>query len=178
VGLLQTAYSMGNSAFKRCIVFHSLSKRSNVPGLRSGFVAGDADILHQYFQYRTYQGCAMPLPTQHASIKAWQDERHVVENRRLYREKFTAFIAILADVCKIQKPPAGFYVWLKTPVDDAGFAQQLFARENVTVLPGSFLSREFGGLNPGVNHVRIALVAPLDDCIEAAHRIKNFLNTL
>jgi N-succinyldiaminopimelate aminotransferase len=178
VGLLQTAYSMGNTAFKRCVVFHSLSKRSNAPGLRSGFVAGDADILQQYFQYRTYQGCAMPLPTQHASIKAWQDEQHVVENRRLYRKKFSAFIAILADTCKIQKPPAGFYVWLTTPIADTDFAQQLFAQENITVLPGSFLSREFDGINPGVNHVRIALVAPLDDCIEAAHRIKNFLNTL
>ena len=178
VGLLQTAYNMGNTTFKRCIVFHSLSKRSNAPGLRSGFVAGDADILNQYFQYRTYQGCAMPLPTQHASIAAWQDEQHVVENRRLYREKFAAFIAILADVCTLQKPPAGFYVWLTTSIADTDFAQQLFAKENVTVLPGSFLSREFAGLNPGVNHVRIALVAPLDDCMAAAHRIKNFLNTL
>ena len=192
VGLLQTAYSMGNSAFKRCVVFHSLSKRSNAPGLRSGFVAGDADILQQYFQYRTYQGCAMPLPTQHASITAWQDELHVVENRRLYREKFAAFIAILADVCKIQKPPASFYVWLKIPqpsaspfdkgglrgISDTDFAQKLFAQENITVLPGSFLSRESDGINPGVNHVRIALVAPLEDCIEAAYRIKHFLNTL
>jgi N-succinyldiaminopimelate aminotransferase len=174
------------------VVVHSLSKRSNAPGLRSGFVAGDADILHHYFQYRTYQGCAMPLPTQHASIKAWQDEQHVVENRRLYRKKFAAFLAILADVCTIQKPPAGFYVWLKIlqpsassfdkrglqEISDTGFAQQLFAQENVIVLPGSFLSREFNGVNPGVNHARIALVPPLDDCIAAAHRIKNFLNTL
>ncbi|MGZ8136528.1 MAG: succinyldiaminopimelate transaminase, partial [Methylococcaceae bacterium] len=105
VGLLQTAYRMGNTAFKRCVIFHSLSKRSNAPGLRSGFVAGDADILQQYFQYRTYQGCAMPLPTQHASIRAWQDEHHVIENRRLYREKFEAFIAILSEVCTVNKPP-------------------------------------------------------------------------
>jgi N-succinyldiaminopimelate aminotransferase len=178
VGLLQTAYNIGNSAFKRCVVFHSLSKRSNAPGLRSGFVAGDADILQHYFQYRTYQGCAMPLPTQHASIRAWQDEQHVVENRRLYREKFAAFIAVLAGVCKIEKPPASFYIWLKTPITDTEFTQRLFAQENVTVLPGSFLSREFDGTNPGANHVRIALVAPLDDCIDAAHRIKHFLNTL
>lgn len=177
-GLLQTAYSMGNKAFKRCIVFHSLSKRSNAPGLRSGFVAGDADILQPYLQYRTYHGAAMPLPIQHASIKAWQDEQHVIENRRLYREKFSAFISILADVCSIQKPPAGFYVWLKTPIADTEFAQGLFAEENITVLPGSFLSREFAGINPGLNHVRIALVAPLDDCMEAARRIKNFLTTL
>jgi len=178
VGLLQTAHQMGNSAFKRCVVFHSLSKRSNAPGLRSGFVAGDADILQPYFQYRTYHGCAMPLPTQHASIKAWQDEHHVVENRHLYREKFEAFIAILSEACAIKQPPASFYVWLKTPIDDQEFAQKLFAHENLTVLPGSFLSREFNGINPGRGYVRIALVAPLDECIKSAHRIKNFLNTL
>ena len=177
-GLLETAYNLGNVAFKRCVVFHSLSKRSNAPGLRSGFVAGDADILEQYFQYRTYQGCAMPLPTQYASIKAWQDEVHVFENRRLYREKFAAFIEILSEVCEINKPSAGFYVWLKTPIADTDFAQQLFAKENVTVLPGSYLSRDFAGINPGINHVRIALVAPLEACITAAHRIKNFLQTL
>ncbi|MDO9104839.1 MAG: succinyldiaminopimelate transaminase [Methylovulum sp.] len=178
VGLLQTAYEMGNTAFKRCVVFHSLSKRSNAPGLRSGFVAGDAELLQAYFQYRTYQGCAMPLPTQHASIKAWQDEHHVIENRRLYREKFTAFISILSEACEIKQPPASFYVWLKTPVNDQEFAQKLFAHENLTVLPGSFLSREFNGINPGQGYIRIALVAPLDECIKSAHRIKNFLNTL
>ena len=176
-GLLQTAYAMGNTAFKRCLVFHSLSKRSNAPGLRSGFVAGDAEILKAYFQYRTYQGCAMPLPTQHASIQAWQDEAHVIENRQLYRAKFDAFIGILQDVCEIRKPPASFYVWLKTALSDTDFAQKLFVRENITVLPGSYLSRDFQGLNPGRNHVRIALVAPLSECIEAANRIKHFLTT-
>jgi N-succinyldiaminopimelate aminotransferase len=175
IGLLQTAYQMGNHAFKRCVVFHSLSKRSNAPGLRSGFVAGDAAIMQPYFQYRTYHGCAMPLPTQHASIKAWQDEHHVIENRRLYREKFAAFVAILGDVCDVKKPPASFYLWLKTPISDTAFTKQLFAHENLTVLPGSFLSREFNGVNPGLNHVRIALVAPLDECIKAAHRIKSSL---
>lgn len=182
VGLLQTAYNVGNTEFKRCVVFHSLSKRSNAPGLRSGFVAGDTHILQAYFQYRTYQGCAMPLPTQYASISAWQDEAHVIENRRLYREKFTAFIEILADVCEVKKPPASFYVWLKIPdnlgINDTDFTQQLFAQQNVTVLAGSFLSREFNGINPAVNHVRIALVAPLAECIEAAQRIKRFLTTL
>jgi N-succinyldiaminopimelate aminotransferase len=192
LGLLQTAYNMGNTAFKRCVVFHSLSKRSNAPGLRSGFVAGDADILKHYFQYRTYHGCAMPLPTQYASIQAWGDEHHVVENRRLYREKFHAFIEILADVCTISQPPAGFYIWLKTSLplastvdkekfkglSDTEFAQQLFAQQNITVLPGSYLSRDFCGENPGLNYVRIALVAPLNECIEAAQRIKNFLNSL
>ncbi|WP_394753323.1 succinyldiaminopimelate transaminase [Crenothrix sp.] len=178
IGLLQSAYAMGNTDFKRCVVFHSLSKRSNVPGLRSGFVAGDADILKAYFQYRTYQGCAMPLPTQYASIKAWGDETHVQENRDLYREKFTAFISILENICEIHKPPASFYVWLKTPISDTDFAQQLFAQENITVLPGSYLSRPFEGINPGANHVRIALVAPLSECIKAANRIHNFLTTL
>ncbi|SJM89111.1 succinyldiaminopimelate transaminase [Crenothrix polyspora] len=178
IGLLQTAYAMGNTDFKRCVVFHSLSKRSNVPGLRSGFVAGDAKLLQAYFQYRTYQGCAMPLPTQYASIKAWQDESHVLENRDLYREKFTAFISLLENVCDIHKPPASFYVWLKTPISDTDFAQQLYAQENITVLPGSYLSRPFDGINPGANHVRIALVAPLAECIKAANRIHNFLTTL
>lgn len=177
-GLLQAAYAMGNFAFKRCLVFHSLSKRSNAPGLRSGFVAGDAEVLKSYFKYRTYQGCALPLPTQHASILAWQDEVHVIENRKLYRAKFAAFIDILKDVCDVQKPAASFYIWLKTTINDTEFAQKLFAQENITVLPGSYLSREAYGINPGQNHVRIALVAPLAECKEAAQRIKNFITTL
>lgn len=159
------------------MAFHSLSKRSNAPGLRSGFVAGDAAILRDYFKYRTYHGAAMPLPTQHASIAAWGDEKHVAENRRLYREKFAAVIGMLGDAVQLSKPPAGFYLWIETPIDDTEFTRQLFALENVTVLPGSYLSREFGGLNPGRNHVRIALVAPLEECVEAAFRIKDFLHT-
>ncbi len=177
-GLLETAYNMGNTTFKRCVMFQSLSKRSNAPGLRSGFIAGDSEILKKYFQYRTYQGCALPLPTQYASAAAWKDEQHVKENRILYRQKFTAFIDILANVCTINKPPASFYIWLKTPIDDTAFAEQLFRQENITVLPGSFLSRDANGINPGKNHVRIALVAPVEECIEAANRIKNFINTL
>jgi N-succinyldiaminopimelate aminotransferase len=177
-GLLETAYNMGNTSFKRCIMFQSLSKRSNVPGLRSGFVAGDAEILKTFLQYRTYQGCALPLPTQYASAAAWKDEQHVIENRILYRQKFTAFIDILANVCTINKPPASFYIWLKTSIDDTAFAEQLFRQENITVLPGSFLSRDANSINPGKNHVRIALVAPIEECIEAANRIKNFINTL
>ncbi len=177
-GLLQSAWEAGNTHFKRCIIFQSLSKRSNVPGLRSGFVAGDAEILKHYFQYRTYHGCAMPLPTQHASIAAWSDEEHVRKNRHRYRDKFESFIRILAPVCDIHCPPAGFYVWLKTPVSDTVFAQKLFAEQNITVLPGSFLSRDWKGTNPGQNHVRIALVAPLQECIEAANRIKDFIYTL
>jgi N-succinyldiaminopimelate aminotransferase len=163
-GLLQTAYQMGNTSFKRCVMFQSLSKRSNAPGLRSGFVAGDADILADYFKYRTYHGCPMPLPTQYASIVAWQDEEHVIENRQKYREKFTAFIAILGEVCVITKPPASFYIWLKTPISDTEFTRELFAQQNVTVLPGSYLSRFAHGINPGENHVRIALVASVAEC--------------
>lgn len=177
-GLLQSAYHTGNTDFKRCVVFHSLSKRSNAPGLRSGFVAGDAKILASYFQYRTYHGCPMPLPTQYASIVAWQDEAHVIENRRLYREKFDLFVSILSEVCAITKPPASFYIWLKTPISDTDFAQRLFAQQNVSVLPGSYLSRQANGINPGENHVRIALVASVEECTAAALRIKHFINTL
>lgn len=177
-GLLQSAHAMGNSAFRRCIVFHSLSKRSNAPGLRSGFVAGDAQVLRRYFQYRTYHGCAMPLPTQHASSAAWQDETHVRQNRQQYREKFTAVLDILDTVCSVSRPPASFYLWLKTPIADSEFARRLFAKENITVLPGSFLSRTSNGIDPGQYHVRIALVALLQECREAANRIRNFINSL
>lgn len=177
-GLLETAFEMGNTGFKRCVMFQSLSKRSNAPGLRSGFVAGGADILKGYFQYRTYHGCAMPLPSQHASIAAWRDENHVIENRQLYREKFKAFIDILGESCELHKPPASFYVWLKTPCCDTEFAKALFEQQNITVLPGSYLSRDAHGTNPGRNHVRIALVAPVEECVEAARRIKSFINSL
>lgn len=177
-GLLETAYNMGNITFNHCVMFQSLSKRSNAPGLRSGFVAGDAKILNKYFKYRTYHGCAVPFPTQYASMAAWEDEQHVKENRMLYRQKFTAFVDILGDVCSISKPPASFYIWLKTSIDDTAFAQQLFEQQNITVLPGSYLSRDAHGINPGKNHVRIALVAPVEECIEAANRIKHFINTL
>lgn len=175
-GLLQSAYQAGMLDFKNCVIFQSLSKRSNAPGLRSGFVAGDAEILRQFLKYRTYHGCPMPVTTQYASIAAWQDEAHVQQNRQLYRDKFTAFIEILQDVCEISRPPASFYIWLKTSLPDTEFALQLFAQQNITVLPGSYLSRDSGGLNPGANHVRIALVAPLEECVEAAQRIKTFLN--
>lgn len=177
-GLLQSAYNIGNTAFKRCVAFHSLSKRSNAPGLRSGFVAGDAEVLQQYFQYRTYHGCVMPLPTQHASIPAWRDEQHVAANRELYRAKFAAVIDILQEVCLLQAPPASFYLWLPTPCSDTEFAKRLYEQQNLTVLPGSFLSRYFNGADPGANHVRIALVAPLEECVEAAVRLKEFLTTL
>ena len=177
-GLLGAAASMGNTDYRRCVVFHSLSKRSNAPGLRSGFVAGDAEILERFHLYRTYHGCALPPPVQAASIKAWGDEAHVRENRALYREKFDAMLEILAPVMEVERPDAGFYLWPRTPIDDTQFAQRLFAEQHVTVLPGSYLSREVNGENPGRNRVRMALVAPLDDCVEAAQRIRVFIEKL
>jgi len=178
-GLLQTAWAMGNTEFKRCVVFHSLSKRSNAPGLRSGFVAGDAAILEKYLLYRTYHGCALSLPVQQASLAAWRDEAHVVENRAIYRAKFAAVVEILGPVLDVAIPPAGFYLWPRVPVENGEvFTRELFARQNVTVLPGGYLSREAFGVNPGFKHVRMALVAPLAECVEAALRIKEFVTGL
>ncbi|UZR29332.1 succinyldiaminopimelate transaminase [Methylococcus mesophilus] len=177
-GLLQIAATMGNTEFRRCVVFHSLSKRSNAPGLRSGFVAGDAGILSRFLLYRTYHGCAMSLPVQTASERTWADEAHVRENRTLYRQKFDAVAAVLGDVLEMAVPSAGFYLWPRTPIEDTAFAAGLFEAQNVTVLPGRFLSRHSGGSDPGAGHVRIALVAPLEECVEAAHRIKQFIQTL
>ncbi len=173
-GLLEAAAKMGNDRFSRCIVFHSLSKRSSAPGLRSGFVAGDAEVLERYYRYRTYHGATLPLPAQYASIAAWQDEAHVEENRRRYQRRFE----IASEILKVTPPEATFYFWLKTPVDDQAFARELFARENVTVLPGSFLAREARGVNPGKGYVRIAWVYPEDICREAAERITSLLSFL
>lgn len=177
-GLLTACAALGRDDFKRCVVFHSLSKRSNLPGLRSGFVAGDAEILKAFLLYRTYHGCAMPVQTQLASIAAWSDEEHVQTNRQLYREKFDAVLDILTPVMDVQRPDGGFYLWPKTPVDDQQFTRELFAREHVTVVPGSYLSREVHGVSPGAGRVRMALVAPLADCVEAAERIRAFIATL
>ena len=177
-GLLQAAFNSGNQSFTNCVVFHSLSKRSNLPGMRSGFVAGDEKIIRSFLLYRTYHGCAMPPAHQIASIAAWNDEEHVRANRELYRQKFDAVLDILAPVSRARKPDAGFYIWLNTQRSDTDFAQQLYVRQNVTVLPGSFLSRDVKGANPGSRHVRMALVAPLDECVEAANRIKQFIDSL
>ena len=174
-GLLTACAELGRSDFKRCVVFHSLSKRSNLPGLRSGFVAGDAQILKAFLLYRTYHGCAMPVQTQLASIAAWQDEAHVLANRDLYREKFDAVLDILTPVLDVKRPDGSFYLWAKVPMDDAKFCRELFEQEHVTVVPGSYLSREVDGLNPGAGRVRMALVAPLSECVEAAQRIRHFL---
>jgi N-succinyldiaminopimelate aminotransferase len=180
LGLLQVCAEMGRTDFRRCLVFHSLSKRSNLPGLRSGFVAGDAAILKEFLRYRTYHGCALSLPVQLASISAWQNEEHVRENRALYRRKFADVLEILSPVIEagkagVKKPEAGFYLWLQTPIDDQQFAQQLYRQENVTVLPGSYLARETNGVNPGKNHVRIALVASPEECVAAAKRLRHFI---
>ena len=177
-GLLEAAEECSNESFENCIVFHSLSKRSNLPGMRSGFVAGDEDLIKSYLLYRTYHGCAMPPVHQLASVEAWNDEEHVKQNRKIYVKKFEAVIDILKPVISVSLPDAGFYLWLNTPIDDETFARDLFAQQNVTVLPGSYLSRESGGINPGRNHVRLALVAPLDECITAANRIKQYIQTL
>ncbi len=177
LGTLEAAYNAGLSDYKRCIVFHSLSKRSNIPGMRSGFVAGDSYLIEQFYRYRTYHGCSMAPYVQEASITAWNDESHVIENRKLYREKFDAVLGILTPVMKVYRPSAGFYLWPETPIDDVDFTIRLISSCNVTVLPGSYTSREVDGINPGSRRIRIALVAPLQECIEAAERIRMMLNT-
>jgi N-succinyldiaminopimelate aminotransferase len=177
-GLLGVAADMGNDSFRHCLAFHSLSKRSNLPGLRSGFVAGDAQIVEKFLLYRTYHGCALPPATQTASAVAWSDESHVIDNRCLYRQKFEQVLDLLSATLAPQKPQAGFYLWAKTPIADTEFAQRLYAEQNVTVLPGRFLARDQNGVNPGENRVRMALVAPLDECLDAANRINLLLATL
>jgi N-succinyldiaminopimelate aminotransferase len=177
-GLLQAARAMGRDDYHRCMVFHSLSKRSNAPGLRSGFVAGDAALVTGFLRYRTYHGCAMPPATQAASIRAWQDEQHVEDNRRQYDAKISAVLETLSPLLDVQAPDAGFYLWPRTPVADDVFARWLRAEQHVTVLPGSYLSRDTDTGNPGSGHVRMALVAPLEDCIEAAARIKACIQAL
>lgn len=175
VGLLEVAAKLGNTDFKRCVVFHSLSKRSNAPGLRSGFIAGDADVLKEFLLYRTYHGCAMPLPAQEASIIAWNDESHVLDNRNQYREKFDAVLSILSPVMDVSKPDAGFYLWPDTEMDDEVFTREIYQQQHLKVVPGSYLSRDVNGSNPGKNRVRLALVATLDECIESAERIAEYI---
>lgn len=174
-GLLEACLARGHDRFQRCIVFHSLSKRSSVPGLRSGFVAGDPEIISRFLRYRTYHGCAMPLPTQLASVAAWDDDAHAAANRQLYREKFEKVLPILSPVLNIPRPEGAFYLWPDVGGDDEAFARELFASEHVTVLPGSYLARPQGDSNPGRGRVRISLVPPVDTCVEAAERIRRFV---
>ena len=178
VGLLEACARLGRNDYDKCVVMHSLSKRSNLPGLRSGFIAGDAKLIKPFLEYRTYHGCSMPVQHQIASIAAWQDEAHVKDNRDQYREKFARVVEILSPVMDVQQPEAGFYLWAKTPIADDLFAQQLFAEQNMTVLPGSYLSREIDGCVPGAGYVRMALVATLEECIEGAERIRRFVEGL
>ncbi len=177
-GLLEAAVKAGYTDFSHCVIFHSLSKRSNAPGLRSGFVAGDEKVIKDFLRYRTYHGCAMPLPTQAASVVAWQDEDHVIYNRKQYREKFDAVLAILGRNMNVSLPEASFYLWAETPISDTEFARRLFDEQNVTVLPGSFLARDTEKGNPGKNRIRMALVAPIEECINAAHRILSLLEAI
>ncbi|HLD10041.1 MAG TPA: succinyldiaminopimelate transaminase [Methylophilaceae bacterium] len=174
LGALQAAHQLGRG-YSGLVVFSSLSKRSNVPGMRSGFVAGDAALIEKFLLYRTYQGCAMSPAVQAASIAAWNDEAHVIENRRLYAEKFQAVTPMLQDVLEVEMPDAAFYLWARTPVSDVEFAIKLYRDFNVTVLPGRFLSREAHGINPGAGFIRLALVTSLEECLEAARRIQQLV---
>ena len=174
LGALEAAQKLGRD-YSRLVVFSSLSKRSNVPGMRSGFVAGDAKILEQFLLYRTYHGCAMSPAVQAASIAAWNDEAHVIENRRLYAEKFKRVTPMLEGLLAVEMPDAAFYLWARSKESDTETAIRLYRDLNITVLPGSFLARDAHGINPGKNFIRLALVASLDECIEAADRMKNFM---
>ena len=174
LGALTAAKQLGRGQ-ERLVIFNSLSKRSNVPGLRSGFVAGDAEAIKQFLLYRTYHGSAMNPAVQAASAAAWEDEDHVLENRRMYREKFSAVMPMLKGVLEFDAPDAAFYLWAKVPSgDDTAFARELYREKHVTVLPGSYLAREAKGVNPGKGFIRIALVDGLDQCVEAARRIEDF----
>lgn len=178
LGALEAAHLLGRLDYPRLIVFSSLSKRSNVPGMRSGFVAGDAELMRKFLLYRTYQGGAMSPPVQAASVAAWNDETHVLENRAKYQQKFRQVTPLLQTVLEVELPDAGFYLWAdvggRTALSDVEYAQQLYAEYNVTVLPGSYLAREAHGVNPGRNRIRMALVAEVDECLEAARRIVAF----
>jgi N-succinyldiaminopimelate aminotransferase len=177
LGALQAAARLGRG-FERLVVFSSLSKRSNVPGMRSGFVAGDAAVLKSFLLYRTYHGSAMSLAVQDASVAAWRDEAHVRENRMKYAQKFAAVTPLVRGALGAEAPDAAFYLWAPTPIADTEFARRLYAEQHVTVLPGSFLARESGGVNPGAGRVRMALVAEIEECLEAARRIVEFAKSL
>ena len=174
--LLEAALATGRDALQRCVVFHSLSKRSSVPGLRSGFVAGDASVISKFLLYRTYHGSAMAVPTQIASAAAWDDDAHAAANRKLYQDKFAQVIPILAPVLDVKRPDGAFYLWPDVGQDDEQFVRDLFAQTNLTLLPGSYLAREANGENPGAGRVRISLTAGTEQCVLAAERIRDFVS--
>jgi len=178
IGALQAAASLGRTGFARLVAFGSLSKRSNAPGMRSGYVAGDADILKQFLLYRTYHGSAMSVPVQLASIAAWRDEAHVRANRLAYAEKYRAVLPLVPAQLRTAMPEGGFYLWTGTPIGDAEFVRRLYADYNVLALPGSYLARDAHGENPGRNFMRIALVPPLAECVEAMQRIRKFTDSI
>lgn len=178
LGAMQAAFMLGRPDYPRLVMFSSLSKRSNAPGMRSGFVAGDAALLKSFLLYRTYHGSAMSVTVQRASVAAWRDEAHVTANRRLYAEKYAAVMPLIRPPLEAHRPGGGFYLWMRTPIDDAQFTRQLQRDYNVLVLPGSFLGRESDGVNPGRNYVRLALVQPLADCVDAMQRIVRFSESL
>jgi N-succinyldiaminopimelate aminotransferase len=178
LGALEAADRLGRRGWARLVVFSSLSKRSNVPGMRSGFVAGDAAVLKAFLLYRTYHGSAMSPAVQAASAAAWRDEAHVAANRRLYREKFAAALPLVRPPLEAAMPDGGFYLWIRTPIDDAAFAQGLYRKYNVSVLPGSYLARDAHGTNPGRQFIRVALVAPPDECLEGVRRIAEFARSV
>jgi N-succinyldiaminopimelate aminotransferase len=178
LGALEAAFKLNRNDYPRLVVFSSLSKRSNAPGMRSGFVAGDAGLLKKFLLYRTYHGSAMSIAVQRASIAAWNDEEHVRQNRRLYADKFKAVLPLIREPLEAQMPDGGFYLWMRTPIDDSEFVRRLHHEYNVLVLPGSFLAREARGENPGRNRVRVALVSPLDECVEAIGRMMEFARKL
>ena len=175
LGGMQAAHLLGRTDFRHLISFSSLSKRSNVPGMRSGFVAGDASLIAKFLLYRTYHGSALSPVVSTASIAAWNDEAHVIQNREQYRAKFDAVLPILKPVLEVDRPDASFYLWAGTPGPDDVFVRDLLTHTNVTLLPGSYVGRTVEGVNPGLNRIRIALVAPLEDCVEGAHRIADFV---
>jgi N-succinyldiaminopimelate aminotransferase len=175
--LLTAAAAMGNHAFRRCMSFHSLSKRSSLPGLRSGLVAGDAELIKPFLLYRTYHGCAMSIPVQRASLTAWSEDAHVAANRAQYRAKYDAVVPLLQPVVDTLRPAGGFYLWLPVGGDDEAFTADLFAAQHITVVPGSYLARDTPDGNPGNGYIRLSLVAPLEECVQAARRIREFILT-
>ncbi len=178
LGALQAAHQLGRAGYPRLVVFSSLSKRSNVPGMRSGFVAGDAALLKSFLLYRTYHGSAMSVAVQKTSIAAWGDEVHVEENRRLYAAKYKAVLPLVRAPLDANMPDGGFYLWMRTPIDDREFCRRLYREQNVLVVPGSFLARDGREGNPGRNRVRVALVAPLEECVQAAERMMDLAKAL